>query len=360
MGIYINVTKNYYSLNRKNSSFLLDVNFDADNEIVVLFGGSGSGKTTTLRCVAGIDKPDNGKIIINDKVYFDKEKNINIKPQMRNLGYVFQNYALFPHMNVWKNIEYGLKHLSEKDKKKRIEYMLQFFNIEHLVNHYPDQLSGGQQQRVALARALAPKPDILLLDEPFSALDMIIRNKLREKIKLIQNEFKIPVLFITHSPQEAFAVADKIVAYHNGHIQQIGTAEDIFYKPCNIEVAKLVGVTNIFTTIDIEKINIMKFIETDTTLNKHDVFAWGIRPENIHIHKLENRNNKNNIVGQVKSVINRGSSWSINFKLKSEQYLTSEISNKEYNELNVSNDSYYNLELKQEYILFFSKTNIST
>ncbi|WP_243685490.1 ABC transporter ATP-binding protein [Methanosarcina barkeri] len=155
------------------------------NELVVLFGPSGSGKTTLFKCISGITEPDDGKITVGSKVYYDKNQKINLPIQKRNLGYVFQNYTLFPHMNVRKNIECGLKGWEKEDKEVRVAEMLNLIHIEELENRYPSQLSGGQKQRVALARALAPKPGILLLDEPFSALDMGIRTKLAERIKKI-------------------------------------------------------------------------------------------------------------------------------------------------------------------------------
>lgn len=370
MSINVNINKKYYKnsfKNEKDPSFLLDINFDAGNEIIVLFGGSGSGKTTTLKCIAGLDKPDNGKIIINERTYFDKGNRVNLKPQKRGLGYVFQSYALFPHMNVWNNIEYGLKNISDSEKKKRISYMLQFFNIEHFADHYPEELSGGQKQRVALARALAPQPEILLLDEPFSALDMIIRIQLRKKIKSIQHEFNLPILFITHSPQEAFTIADKIIVYHNGSVQQIGTPENVFYHPCNTEVAKLVGVTNIFKAAKIIKkvgneyvllqTDYAKLIVLNSSFDNNENVFWGIRPENVHIHTSKNIDMSENIVqGKLINILNNGSVWIVTFKLHDEKSLIAEVSNKEFEELQLSVNSVYNLELKSKYILLFPQT----
>lgn len=251
MGIKVDIRKRYYR-NRNDKkkgiepAFTLDANFETEDELVVLFGRSGSGKTTALQCISGLLEPNGGKIIVNDKVYFDCHKRIDLPVQERGLGYVFQNYALFPHMNVKKNIAYGLKGWSEQEKEKRVREMLQLLHIEGLEENHPSQLSGGQKQRVALARALAPKPDILLLDEPFSALDMVVRMKLREKIKEIQRELAIPVLFITHNHVEAFTIADKIIIFHDGRVQQTGTPEEVFYHPANRHVAELVGMSNIF------------------------------------------------------------------------------------------------------------------
>ncbi|RSD34118.1 MAG: molybdate transport system ATP-binding protein [Methanohalophilus sp.] len=230
--IQVDIEKRY-SGQEDAPDFNLDVNFTASNELVVLFGRSGSGKTTTLRCIAGLGKPDMGFIEVNGKVYFDSELKKNLSPQDRRPGYVFQNYALFPHMNVAKNITYGLKGRSDAAKEQRLYEMLELLHITGLQDQYPSQLSGGQKQRVALARALAPNPDILLLDEPFSALDMVVRMRLRERIHSIQEKLDIPVLFITHNPVEAFTLADKVVVLHEGSVQQEGRPEDVFYNPCN-------------------------------------------------------------------------------------------------------------------------------
>lgn len=357
MGIKVDFRKRFYKNNDKKKgkepSFTVDVNFEAGNELIVLFGQSGSGKTTTLRCIAGLEKPNGGKIKINEKVYFDCHKRIDLPPQQRNLGYVFQNFALFPHMDVKKNITYGLKGWTDQEKEKRMREMLQLLHIEGLEDHYPAQLSGGQKQRVALARALAPKPDILLLDEPFSALDMIVRMKLREKIKLIQKELNIPVLFITHNPVEAFTLADRVVVYHEGKVQQAGTPEEVFYHPKNRHVAELVGVSNIF-----DDAIIINQAETDKTLLKSgnlDIIArhasiktnekveWGIRPENLNLVNPDKRDIgicENWFSGKVTSIVNKGASKLIAIELDIERrMLLSEVSNRVFEELNLGQGS---------------------
>lgn len=353
MGIKVDFRKRFYRDNDrkkgKEPSFTVDVSFEAGNELVVLFGQSGSGKTTTLRCIAGLEKPNGGKITVNGTVYFDCHKRIDLPPQKRSLGYVFQNYALFPHMDVKKNITYGLKGRTDQEKERRMKEMLQLLHIEGLEDHYPSQLSGGQKQRVALARALAPGPDILLLDEPFSALDMIVRMKLRERIKLIQKELNIPVLFITHNPVEAFTLADRVVVYHEGTVQQTGTPEEVFYHPKNRHVAELAGVTNIFDDavftrhIDehrtLFKAGDLDIIARHVDLEPDERVSWGIRPENItlvgpdkdNIGMLENR-----FSGKVMSIVNKGTSKLIAVGSNNERrILISEVSNKAYEELDL-------------------------
>ncbi|WYM77737.1 ABC transporter ATP-binding protein [Methanolobus sp. ZRKC2] len=324
-------------------SFTLDAKFEIENELVVLFGRSGSGKTTALQCISGLLEPNGGKIIVNNKVYFDCHKRINLPVQQRSLGYVFQNYALFPHMDVKKNIAYGLKGWSKEEKEKRIQEMLQLLHIEGLENNYPSQLSGGQKQRVALARALAPKPDILLLDEPFSALDMVVRMKLREKIKEIQRELSIPVLFITHNHVEAFTIADKIIIFHDGRVQQLGTPEEVFYHPKNRHVAELVGMSNIFEdafVVEIDEAEGSTLIKSQEMpvrvehpgLKKDEKISWGIRPENLRILKVsEDENGKlgdNTFDASVKSIVNKGSSKVIAFQIKEHRnLLIAEVAN---------------------------------
>lgn len=354
MGIKVDFRKRFYKDNGrkkgKEPSFTVDVSFEAGNELIVLFGQSGSGKTTTLRCIAGLEKPNGGKITVNGTVYFDCHKNIDLPPQQRSLGYVFQNYALFPHMDVKKNITYGLRGRTDREKEKRMREMLHLLHIEGLEDHYPSQLSGGQKQRVALARALAPGPDILLLDEPFSALDMIVRMKLRERIKLIQKELNIPVLFITHNPVEAFTLADRIIVFHEGTVQQTGTPEEVFYHPKNRHVAELAGVTNIFDDavfthhIDehrtLFKAGDLDIIARHVDLEPDKRVSWGIRPENIILVGPDKDNigmHENRFSGKVMSIVNKGTSKLIAVgSNKERRILISEVSNKAYEELNLS------------------------
>lgn len=355
MGIKVNLRKQFYRSNGRKKeiepSFTLAAEFEVGDELVVFLGHSGCGKTTTLRCIAGLEKPDRGEIQVNGKIYLDCHKRINLPVQQRSLGYVFQNYALFPHMDVKTNITYGLNGWHEEDKKKRMKEMLQLLNIEGLEDRYPAQLSGGQKQRVALARALAPKPDILLLDEPFSALDMIVRMKLRERIKRIQKELMIPVLFITHNPVEAFTLADRIVVFHEGNVQQIGAPNDVFYNPKNRYVAELVGVSNIFdeavvvddtkpdlTLIKDGNMNIVTM--RHASFKKGDKVSWGIRPENVILLTSNNPsdiNSGNCFNGVVTSIVNKGSSKLVAVELDTYgKMMIAEVSNMAFDKLDLN------------------------
>jgi len=210
-------------------------------ELVALLGPSGGGKTTVLRMIAGLEQPDTGDIFI------DTHRVNNLPVQKRNIGFVFQNYALFKNMNVVKNIAFGLKikRWRKKDINDRVQELLQLFDIEDLGKRYPHQLSGGQRQRVAIARALAPKPRVLLLDEPFGAVDAKIRQDLREWLVRLHRDLNVTTLFVTHDQEEAMEVAKRIVIFSKGCLEQIGSPRDIWEHPANEFVARFVGVMNV-------------------------------------------------------------------------------------------------------------------
>ena len=207
--------------------FLLKVNFTMkEKEFLSIFGKSGSGKTTLLKMIAGLEKPDKGLIKLGDTVYFDSEKKINLPPQKRKVGVVFQNYALFPNMTVYENLAFAM----EKENKKKILDMLEKVELTQLKDRYPSTLSGGQQQRVALARALIRDPEILLLDEPLSALDHGIKLKLQEEIKNIHKEFNLNTILISHDKTEVFKLADRVFLLENGKIIKQGTPREVFIE----------------------------------------------------------------------------------------------------------------------------------
>ena len=207
--------------------FNLKFSFSSDkNTFLSIFGKSGSGKTTILRIIAGLEKADRGKIVVNNKVWLDTEKGIDIPPQKRNVGFVFQNYALFPNMTVLENILFAM---NKKDVKKALE-ILKDVELEPLKDRYPNTLSGGQQQRVALARAIARNPEILLLDEPLSALDFSIRFKLQDLIKKLHQKFQLTTILVSHEPQEVIKLSDVVVHIENGKVLKVGNPLDIFKK----------------------------------------------------------------------------------------------------------------------------------
>jgi len=209
--------------------FNLDVSIEINsNDFIIIFGKSGSGKTTILRMLAGLTEPDNGYINVNDLVWYDSTKKIKYPTRKRKIGFVFQDYALFPNMTVRKNLEFALE---DKKKLNFVDEILEIVDLTELGNRKPLTLSGGQKQRVALARALMRKPDILLLDEPLSALDFEIRNKLQDELQEIHQKFNITTIMVTHDLNEAFKLSDKVLVLDKGKIINHGKASDVL---CNI------------------------------------------------------------------------------------------------------------------------------
>ncbi len=210
-----------------------------EGEILALLGPSGCGKTTTLRLIAGFERPDRGRVVLHGRDL------LPLPPEKRKIGFVFQNYALFPHMTVSQNIAYGIRF--EPRHKERVRELIDLVDLAGLEHRYPRELSSGQCQRVALARALAPRPRLLLLDEPLSALDAKLRESLRREIRRIQQEVKLATLHVTHDQDEAMAISDRMAVMHAGRIEQIGTASEIYSHPNSAFVASFIGQANVIS-----------------------------------------------------------------------------------------------------------------
>jgi len=238
MSLHINIEKHL-------PSFDLKVNFEHKNGVLGFLGASGSGKSMSLKCISGLITPSIGEIIVNDKIFFDSKKAISLSPQKRKIGYLFQNYALFPNMNIIDNIEIGISEMKKEQKKSLSKEYIERFGIGGLEKHYPWQLSGGQQQRVALARALITSPDVLLLDEPFSALDQHLRNNLEKELMSIVKEYSGNIIFVTHDIAEAYRVCDDIIVYENGVSLEKREKKDLFKSPKTLSEATLTGCKNI-------------------------------------------------------------------------------------------------------------------
>jgi molybdate transport system ATP-binding protein len=218
------------------TGFSLDVEWSMDNELLVLFGHSGSGKSMTLQLIAGFASPDEGRVCFGEKVLFDHALKINLPPQKRSVGYVFQDRVLFPHMTARENIGFGLKNGKKNERDNKIDEMFKLLYLEGLENKYPGQISGGEKQRVTLARALIGRPEVLLLDEPFSALDNTLRIEMRNLLREIKSRFDVPIVLVSHDMLEAYSIADKIVLYTQGRIAGAGTPQEIFSNPLSSEV----------------------------------------------------------------------------------------------------------------------------
>ena len=234
---------------RTLAGFSLAARFEVGCEVLVLFGPSGSGKSLTLQAIAGVDRPDGGSIVLDidgdETVLFDSGAGIDVKPQLRRIGYVPQSLALFPHLTVEENITYGLRGHSKSARREAARRLLALMRLSDLPDRLPGQLSGGQRQRVALARALAVEPRLLLLDEPFTALDGPTRRALRHEVRRLHEERGVPVLLVTHDTDEAFALADRIAVIDAGRVLQIDDRDGVFGRPLSRRVAELVGVENI-------------------------------------------------------------------------------------------------------------------
>jgi molybdate transport system ATP-binding protein len=234
------------SIRKCLGEFALDVEVAApENQIIVLFGPSGAGKSLTLGAIAGFITPDAGRIFAGGRVLFDSDRQVNLPPQQRHIGLVKQGLALFPHLTVQQNIAYGLFRQPASRQGERVEELLRLMNLDGLAARYPAQLSGGQQQRVALARALAPNPSLLLLDEPFSALDAPTRMQLRDELLRVQRQTGVPVLFVTHDLGEAHFLADRLAVIDRGKVLQMDTPREILSRPSCLTVARAIGVRNI-------------------------------------------------------------------------------------------------------------------
>ncbi len=251
MGITLKIKKYF-------KDFSLDVNWETGDELTVLFGYSGAGKSLTFQAIAGISKPDEGCIEVNGRVVFDSARLIDLPPQKRSIGYVFQDLALFPHMTVKNNILYGAPDISSTERAGRAAELMDMFRLAGLENRLPSQISGGQKQRVALARALIRRPSALLLDEPFSAVDLPIRIEMRNYLRHIQSSQKIPVILITHDPDEAIELADRMIIYSSGKVIGVGAPEDVL---------------GTVSTVGSERAASTNIILSDTALTGRPVFS---------------------------------------------------------------------------------------
>lgn len=293
----------------------LEAAFAAREGVTVLFGPSGSGKTTILRAIAGIVIPDEGRIALGDRVYFDSITGVNLPVQQRRVGFVFQDYVLFPHLTAEQNVAYGVNTAGDRAKRERALQMLASLAIEHAAGRYPRELSGGEQQRVALARALASDPAILLLDEPLSAVDVATRSRLLEEIVAAQRRTGIPFLYVTHSHAEAARVGEYMFVLHEGRVVQEGRPLEVFNAPQSVAVARAVGTENIFvgrvlehnagdgvTTIDL---NGCRLKVPHNGLPTGQPVTVGVRSEDIIVsrQRVTQTSARNILKGTIKNIV---------------------------------------------------------
>ena len=230
---------------RESAGFVLDVEFQSIAGITVLFGPSGSGKTLTLDSIAGFVRPDEGRILLEDSILFDGAAKIHLPPQARRCGYVFQNYALFPHMTIRENLAFAADRIPRLERHRRVNEMLERFRLTEFAGRRPHEVSGGQKQRCSIARALIVEPRVLLLDEPATGLDAPLRQELYSILRQVRQEFKIPILMVTHDLDECFALGDEMLILRMGKIVQSGLPARVVEQPANADVAKLLGIYNL-------------------------------------------------------------------------------------------------------------------
>ena len=272
---------------KKFKDFELKVKFEAGDSTLGLLGESGSGKSMILKCISGIETPDSGKIILNKRILFDSEKKINMPIRERRVGFLFQNYALFPNMTVEENIGFGLsKKIPQTEKQKKINKEIEIMQLKGLEKRYPYELSGGQQQRAALARAIAVEPEILLLDEPFSALDEHLRNHMIKQLKEDISEFNGITIFVTHNMEESYQLCRNIIILSHGRIDAYGDKEDIFNKPPTLSSAKLTGCKNISRVKRIDS-NIFEAVDWGCRIIANEKVNFSISYVGIRAHYLE-------------------------------------------------------------------------
>ncbi len=290
-------------IKRALPGFDLDVAFSVDSEVLGILGPSGSGKTMTLQCIAGLIRPDQGLIRLNNRILFDSSKRMNLPSQVRKVGFVFQNYALFPHLTTFQNIAYGIQNYPKQEVKGRVETLIDKMKLNGLQKRYPKQLSAGQQQRVAIARALASEPEVLLLDEPFSALDSLVKEQLELEVMNLQQFYKGSIILVTHDLAEAYRLSSRLAVYESGRVAQCDQKSKVISSPVNRKVAELTRFTNLIngciTEIRDSSVRVM-VPELGTNLevaaNGHEGLVVnqsviiGIRPEYIQIAQGPSQN----------------------------------------------------------------------
>lgn len=299
-------------------------------ELLALVGPSGSGKSTILRTIAGLHQPETGFIHCDNEIWFDHQQGISIPTQSRHLGFVFQDYALFPHLSALQNVTVALGHIDSGLREERARELLDQVNLKGLEHRCPDNLSGGQRQRVALARALAREPKVLLLDEPFSAVDQMTRRKLQQELVILRRHINIPILLVTHDLEEAAMLADRLYVLHKGRTLQNGPPAEVLRRPTDALVARLMGHSNIFSaTIEghypdqgVSRINwcgLSLELELDTDFEAGSIVDWAIHPAHIIMHRRgrpSHGERENPVHGVVKELLVLGETSIISLELE--------------------------------------------
>ena len=304
-------------IEKKLKNFTLQVNFETKDTCLGILGPSGCGKSMTLKCIAGIVTPDKGYIELNGKVLYDSVHKINLTPQERKVGYLFQNYALFPNMTVYDNIGLGMKE-SKKDKKQLIYKMLEDFKLKGLENQYPGKLSGGQQQRVALARMLACKPDVLLFDEPFSAMDSYLKEELQIQLQDLLDEYQGASIMVTHSRDEVYRFCKDVIVLDQGKTLEAGETKKIFASPRKVQTARLTGCKNISRAIRFSE-NQVKALDWNCMFTVKSPIPEKISHIGIRAHDFkacfETKGKRNLVPCQIDKIVEAPFEWNVLLRL---------------------------------------------
>jgi molybdate transport system ATP-binding protein len=321
------------ALRKRLPGFTLDVEWSAGDEVAVLFGPSGAGKTLTLQCLAGLVRPDAGRIVADGRVFYDGAAGRDLPPQRRRIGYVFQGYALFPHLTVAANVAFGLRDRPRAERAERTRLVLERLGLGGFERRYPRELSGGQQQRVALGRALAIDPALLLLDEPLSALDQPLRRALRDELREILRDWGTAAVVVTHDFTEAYRLGDRIVVYEAGQVIQSAARSELLWQPASEAVARIIGIRNILrgtvvkATPDLIQIRwrgqVLEAVNSPTRAylpSPETPIAFFIRPEYVRLIRKDRgapdaQHHMNLMAGSVAAEADFGTIWTLMIRL---------------------------------------------
>jgi ABC-type sulfate/molybdate transport systems ATPase subunit len=362
------------NINKTLPGFQLNARLEMGKELLAVMGPSGCGKSMTLRCIAGLQDPDWGEIILDDQVIFRREQRgkvqVNIPAQQRKVGFVFQNYALFPHLTVAENIAFGISHLPRGQQQELVHEFLSKMRLSGVEKKKPIHLSGGQQQRVALARALIIQPQLLLLDEPFSAIDGPVRTKLEQELVWLLQDLKVPTLMVTHNIDEAYRLSEKMAVIVEGEVLQCGDKDDILYEPKCRTVARFTGTKNIFdgtvTKIEGNTAIITTYtegiaVEADERFNLSlgEAVSFCIRPKDISFVDINKRNRQvdpNEILVYISHIIANPDSYTVFAKAHEvpeemkDYHFQIEVSRHIFHKLSLSYGKYHTICLNKEAI----------
>jgi molybdate transport system ATP-binding protein len=335
----------HVGFSKRLKGFELQIEFQSSKEAgaIALFGPSGTGKSLTLQVIAGLVTPQTGRIELGNQVFLDTSRHLMVPARHRRIGFVPQNYTLFPHLSVRDNILFGVRKRQKSEQEQRLQDLLSIMRLEGLEQRRPPQISGGQQQRVALARALITEPQLLLLDEPFSALDSIIRGRLQEELLSIRERFNLPMILVTHDLNEAYTLSEQIVVIEQGQVVQNAPREEVLFRPATEAVARFTGAKNIFTGQVLEanqSANYLHICSSNLNLltsypqfsvKENDLVDFCIRPEQI-LFMVEGRSRNrgiegNYVQGSIIRKIAHGTSFTLYLTLNSSpQKTTRDIS----------------------------------